>query len=812
MNCRKTFCTITALMLFAGLTPVLAQNPSMGHYYNGYYYQSADGSFSTGKFEQLDQILPTPNTYRTASGAPGHQYWQQRADYIINAELNDENQRITASETITYTNNSPDVLTYLWVQLDQNHFAKTSDTYSTATGSIQQGGGRFGTSSIDAMKRLMFPETFDGGYKITAVKDGLGKPLKYTINKTMMRIELPVPLRQGQQFSFAIDWNFNIVPSSTNARSSREFFQKDGNYLYEIAQWFPRMAVYSDYQGWLHKQFLGGGEFTLPFGNYKVNLTVPADHIVAATGTLQNPDAVLTPEQRERFKKATNSADAPVMIVTLDEAKKNEGKSERSKQKKTWSFVAENVRDFAFASSRKFQWDAMSVTIPETGKKVMAMSYYPKEGSPLWDQYSTRAVAHTLRVYSKFTIPYPYPVAISVNGPVGGMEYPMICFNGPRPEADGTYQPRVKYGLISVVIHEVGHNFFPMIINSDERQWAWMDEGLNSFTQYLAEVEWDRNYPARRGPARNMVDYMKADKNVQNPIMTNSEQVMQLGNNAYGKPATALNILRETVMGRELFDYAYKEYSRRWAFKHPTPADFFRTMEDASGVDLDWFWRGWFYGTDACDIALESVSRLTLDTQNPDVEMAKRKAEKAAEPPEIGKIRNAKDIAKTFVERDTAARDYYDKTDPFAIQPWDKERYERYMASLNDEEKKLLATGVHFYELSFRNLGGLVMPVILELNYEDGTKEVRRIPAEIWRLNNSKASKVVMAPKPVANFTLDPYLETADVDISNNSFPLSLPPSRFQVFKQQNQPAPNPIRLQKEFEERAKAGTSKGTK
>ncbi len=796
----------SALLLAAGT--LFAQGGANG-YQNGYYYQSPDGKFSTGKFEQLEQILPTPNTYRTASGAPGHQYWQQRADYVINAELNDDNQSITGSETITYINNSPDMLTYIWVQLDQNHFAKSSDTYATQTGKIQQGGGRFGGGTIDAVKRMVFEETFDGGFKIGTVKDALGKALKYTINKTMMRIDLPAPLRAGQPFVFSIDWSFNIVPNSTGARSSREFFPKDGNYLYEVAQWFPRMAVYSDYQGWVHKQFLGGGEFTLPFGNYKVNITVPADHVVAATGTITNPEIVLTAEQRTRLKKA-ETAEAPVMIITMDEAKKNETKSDRSKQKKTWSFSAENVRDFAFASSRKFQWDAMGVVVE--GKRIMAMSMYPKEGSPLWDQYSTRAVAHTLRTYSKYSIAYPYPVAFSINGPVGGMEYPMICFNGPRPETDGTYSTRTKFGLISVVIHEVGHNFFPMIINSDERQWTWMDEGLNSFCEFLSEMEWDRNYPARRGPARNMVDYMKADKALQNPIMTNSEQVLQLGNNAYGKPATALNILRETVMGRELFDYSFKEYARRWAFKHPTPADFFRTMEDASGVDLDWFWRGWFYGTDNCDIALESVTHLTVDTQNPEVEMPKKKADEEAEPLNLTELRNKKDIAKSYVEQDTAALDYYNRTNPFAVQPWDKEKFEKYYASLSDDEKKLVNGGLHFYELGFRNVGGLVMPVILELTYEDGTKEVRRYPAEIWRLNNSHADKVIMTQKPVANFALDPFLETADTDLSNNSFPLQLPPSRFQVFKQQNSGAPNPIRLQKEYEERAKAGNSKGTK
>jgi hypothetical protein len=777
---------------------------------NGYYYQSPDGNFSTGKFEQLEQILPTPNTYRTASGAPGHQYWQQKADYVISAELNDETQSITGSETITYSNNSPDVLNYLWLQMDQNNFAKGSDAFAARTGKLippqsQQQGG----TSTDAMKALTFEERFDAGFKIKSIKDASGKALKYTVVQTMMRVDLPAPLRPGQKYSFSVEWNFNIVNNELRPRSAHEFFPKDGNYIYEIAQWFPRMAVYCDNQGWQHKQFLGQGEFTLPFGDYKVSLTVPADHVLGATGVLQNPSAVLSAEQMSRLKRA-ETADAPVMVVTVDEARKSETRTERSKQKKTWIFEAENVRDFAWASSRKFAWDALGVVIPETGKRVMAMSYYPKEASPLWDVYSTRSVAHTLRVYSKFTVPYPYPVAISVNGPQGGMEYPMICYNGPRPEADGTYSARVKYALISVVIHEVGHNFFPMIINSDERQWSWMDEGLNSFVQYLAEQEWDRNYPSRRGAPRNMVDYMKSDRTFQNPIMTNSEQVLQLGNNAYGKPATALNILRETVLGRDLFDFAFREYSRRWAFKHPAPADLFRTMEDASGVDLDWFWRGWFYTTEACDIALEKVTHYTIDTQNPDVEAAKRKALEAEKPQDLSVLRNKKDVPQTYIERDTAAKDFYDRFDEFAPQPWDKEAFERYMTSLAPDEKALVNSGKHFYELDFRNIGGLVMPIVLQLSYQDGTKEIRRYPAEIWRQNNSRATKVVMASKPVASFMVDPYMETADVDMSNNSSALDAPPTRFQMFKRQTGGGENIMQLQREYQEKEKA--SKGTK
>ena len=567
---------LKSTLLAAGLAallalPAAAQNTNSG----------------TDKFAQLETLLPTPNAYRTASGAPGNDYWQQRADYNIRVRLDDEKQAISGDEDITYTNLSPDVLTYLWVQLDQNILDQNSITTATQVAEIQP---KMPFQALDYMQR----GEFDGGFKISEVKLKGGRALPYVINHTMMRVDLPTPLRPKQSVTFSVAWRYNINDQTKiNQRSGYEYFPEDKNYLYEIAQFYPRMAVYSDYQGWQNKQFLGNGEFALPFGDYRVSITAPADHVVGATGVLQNPNDVLSSAQRQRLAQAA-SAKNPVLIVSPQEAERAE--QSRAKGTKTWTYAAKNVRDFAWASSRKFIWDAMG--IKENGNNVLCMSYYPKEGNPLWGKYSTEVVAHTIKTYSKFTIPYAYPVAISVHGPVGGMEYPMLCFNGGRPEKDGTYSAERKYGMISVIIHEVGHNFFPMIVNSDERQWTWMDEGLNSFVQYLTEQEWERDYPSRRGEPAKIVDYMRTDKSLQTPIMTNSESVLQFGNNAYGKPAIGLNILRETIMGRELFDYAFKEYARRWAYKHPTPADFFRTMEDASAVDLDWFWRGWFYTTD----------------------------------------------------------------------------------------------------------------------------------------------------------------------------------------------------------------------
>jgi hypothetical protein len=736
---------------------------------------SAIAQTNEDKFKQLTEVLATPNTYRTASGAPGHQYWQQRADYDMRIKLDDTKQRIDGDETITYYNNSPDELTYIWLQLDQNMRAKESDTYKIRQSTMQD---RMSFSQITNMEPW-----FDGGFKIDHVRDAAGKNLPYTINNTMMRIDLPQALKPGAKFVFNIKWWYNINDRmKIGGRSGYEYFEDDGNFLYTIAQFFPRMVVYCDNQGWQHKQFLGSGEFTLNFGDYKVAITVPSDHVVSATGVLQNPKDVLTAEQRKRFDQAKNEFKEPVMIITEEEARENE--KSREKGMKTWVFHAENVRDFAFASSRKFIWDAMAVNV--NGKKPLAMSLYPKEGNPLWEQYSTKAVAQTLETYSKYTIDYPYPVAISIHTHRIGMEYPMICFNGGRPEPDGTYSDRTKYGMISVIIHEVGHNFFPMIINSDERQWTWMDEGLNTFCQYLTEKEWDRNYPVRRGPARYIAEYMGGDKSKISPIMTNSESIHQFGNNAYGKPATALNILRETIMGRELFDYAFKEYARRWAFRHPTPDDFFRTMEDASSVDLDWFWRGWFYTTDHCDMALETVKWYQIDTQNPEIEKPLARERQANEPEDVSRSRDQAFIPRTRLEADPTLHDHYTTVDPFEIIALDRAEYQKYLEALTPEEVALLESSKQFYEITVANKGGLVMPLIFKFEYVDGTEEVRKIPAEIWKLSPPTVTKVFITEKEVVQITLDPFLETADTDLSNNHWPARPQPTRFDLFKERN--------------------------
>ncbi len=752
----------------------------------------AQENTNQNKFRQLGQELPTPNTFRTASGAPGPDYYQVRADYDMDIRLDDTNTRIYGEETVTFYNNSPDPLDYLWMQLDQNRRAKDTDTDKISTSEITE------RTSMRSMKRMF--NDFDGGFKIEYVKDASGNDLPHFINKTMMRIDLPQTLQPGGQVTFKVKWWYNI--NNTNemgGRSGYEPFEVDGNNVYVIAQFFPRMCSYNDVEGWQNKQFLGRGEFTLIFGNYNVNLTVPEDHLVAASGELLNPKKVLSKEQRERWDEAMKSYVQPVTIATKDEA--DERIKERATKEKTWTFYAENVRDFAFASSRRFIWDAMGVPMSD-GRTVMAQSMWIKEGDCLWSKYSTKAVAHTIKWYSHYTFDYPYPVAWSIDGSMG-MEYPMICFNYGRCESDGTYTQRMKYGHIGVIIHEVGHNWFPMIINSDERQWTWMDEGLNTFVQYLTQVQWEENYPLRRGPADRITRYMGGDKSRISPIMTNSESIFQFGSNAYAKPATALNILRETVMGRELFDHAFKTYANRWKFKSPTPADFFRTMEDASAVDLDWFWRGWFFTNDHVDLSLNSFQAYALDSQNPEVESEIAKEKRSNAPENISTIRNREEIKEYYADQDTTIKDFYSDYDPLDVNILDIEEYELFSSRLDEDEKDILSSGKYFNQIEFENKGGLPMPVIFEFTYEDSSTEVFRIPAEIWRFDQTTIKKVIPTDKKVVSVTLDPFLEIADVDTSNNHFPPKLEVDRFDLFKQRSS-GENPMQRAKRAEERKK--------
>ncbi|MGB7393439.1 MAG: M1 family metallopeptidase [Pricia sp.] len=735
------------------------------------------GHYNQSKFKQLYEEFATPNTYRSASGAPGPDYYQQQADYVMDIELDDKNAKIFGEETITYTNNSPDDLEYLWVQLDQNVRAKTSK-------SPLRNGGEVPLAERPAeFARKYMGEPFDGGFNIDYVQDADGKALPYTTNMTMMRIDLPQSLKSGEQFSFSIKWNYNIPEHTVDrARSGFEYFPEDGNRAYVIAQFFPRMAVYSDVEGWQNHQFWGSGEFALPFGNYEVNITVPADHILDGTGELQNREDVFSDEMMARYEEAKKSYDKPVLIVTQKEAEKAEKKF--SEKKKTWKFKAENVRDYAFASSRKWIWDMQAVKMGD--RDVMAVSMYPKEGNPLWEEYSTKAVAHTLRSYSDHTFEYPYHKAISVHARNQGMEYPMICWNYGRPDEKGNYTDRVKYGMISVIIHEIGHNYFPMIVNSDERQWGWMDEGLNTFMQYMAEQEFgeafpeaiapNENYPSRRGDPAKIVPYMSGDQSTISPIMSNPENVYQLGPNAYGKPATALNILRETVMGRELFDHAFKTYSHRWMFKHPTPEDFFRTMEDASAVDLDWYWRGWFYTTDYVDIGVKNIKKFYVsDKPTPRMQeyMAARNVSK-------------EDLPNLVYLAEEGAEDVDPNLKGKSPSETSKSLKEFMMDNMTADERAKVKEPKYFYEVTYEKPGGLPMPLIVEYTYADGTTENITYPPEIWRKSDKEVSVVLSSQQELTGVVVDPKAETADIDTSNNSWPKKEGESDFDQMKKES--------------------------
>ena len=715
------------------------------------------GHKNDNKFKQLYEEFSTPNRYRTASGSPGKDYYQQKVDYTMNIILDDENSKLYGDENINYKNNSPDELSYLWIQLDQNIRGDYNmEDMKTSSGIPEM-------SSIDSFVEEFTSEKFVGGFNIEKVLDENGRPLRFTINKTMMRVDLPNPIKSGQEFNFSIKWWYKInnhVPSRD--RSGYEYFSEDDNRAYVIAQFFPRLAVYNDIEGWQNYQFWGNGEFALNFGDYDVKITVPDDHIMEATGELQNPKEVLLKSELQRYKKAANSFDKPVIIVSEEEVREKEKR--KSNGKSTWHFVAKNVRDFAFASSRKFIWDMMAVKIG--GKNIIASSLYPKEGNPLWEEYSTRVVAHTLKVYSKYTFDYPYPKAVSVHSKNQGMEYPMICWNYGRPNEDGSYSDRTKYAMISVIIHEVGHNFFPMIVNSDERQWGWMDEGLDSFVQYLAEQEFEEDYPSRRGDPSKIVRYMSGDQDFISPIMSNPENVFQLGPNAYSKPATALNILRETIMGPELFDFSFKTYAKRWKFKHPTPEDFFRTMEDASAVDLDWFWRGWFYSTDVVDIGVKSVDKYVI-SDKPSKEIDSILAKYGM---------TANDLNPTvFMQKNTKEFKESSEMESDSISS-----FEALETSLGDGKK----LPKHFYEIQFEKPGGLVMPIIVDYIYEDGTKERIEYPVQIWRKNDSIVKRVITSDKKLIGVELDPDAETADINLNNNSWPVKKNISDFDKFKE----------------------------
>ena len=784
---KPTLLTLTTL-LFA--LPVWGQAPG----------EESPGSGAQA-FAQLEQLLPSPNSVRAASGAPGHAYWQQQVDYAIDATLDETARQINATATITYTNNSPDALSYLWLQLDQNRFRPDSLDRRSRTQSTDR-------VSLQDLRDHQSMTDNRYGYQNLLVTDQNGEPLPLTIIDTMGRLDLPAALAPGDAFSFGVSWRFNITEEAAiGGRSGYEIFEDNNTQIFFLAQWFPRLAAYTDYMGWQNKAFLGRGEFTLEFGDYDVSLTVPGNHVISATGVLVNPEQVLTKTQQQRLQAVSD--DAPRFIITPEEAAANE--KTQSKTTKTWRFSAANIRDFAWSSSSKFIWDAMIHRQPGASQEtVLAMSFYPNEAEPVWSKYSTQAVVHTMDVYSRFSFDYPYPVAQSVNTwESGGMEYPMITFNGYRPDPpkanaqesgdaenagalareQRAYSRRIKYGLIGVIIHEIGHIYFPMIVNSDERQWTWMDEGLNTFLEYVAELEWEEDYPAFRNDT-NVLDYIPSYMTSKNqvPVMTQSDSILQFGPNAYVKPAAALTVLRETVMGRELFDFAFREYAQRWKFKRPTPADFFRTMEDASAVDLDWFWRAWFYGIDHVDIAITDVRAYTLKSNDPDIDFpADRLEEQRNKPSPISIERNRAEGIVPREDRFEELKDLYSESDRFTVTNKDRNEAAKAYNKLEPWEQRALDRAVTeqsiYYFVDIENKGGVPSPVPLTIFYRDGTQRELMLPAEIWRRDATKVTYRLIESRPIEAIETDIKHQTADADIGNNRFPPTIETSRVEAYK-----------------------------
>lgn len=546
----------------------------------------------TGKFNNLDAFNPmfnyqTSTAYRSASGNPGPMYWQNSADYKINATLDEANNRVFGDVQITYTNNSPDQLSFIWLQLDQNQFNDNSRGGKTTP--VQQ--GRYGNKG------------FMGGYEIKNVKaekKGAAKKGKanqtsvysaHIIDDTRMQVRLSEPVNKGEKVVITLEFGFDI-PAYGSDRMGKLTTQN--GIVYELAQWYPRVCVYDDVEGWNVLPYLGAGEFYLEYGDFEYNVTVPFDHIVAGSGELINPSEVLTKKQIERLAAAAKS-EKTVMIRTAEEIKDPASRPKTSGML-TWKFKCNNSRDVAFTSSRSFIWDASAINLP-SGKPCLAQSVYPVEsaGNDAWGR-STEYVKGCIEFYSSYLYEYPYPVATNVAGIVGGMEYPGIVFCSSRSKGAG---------LWGVTDHEFGHIWFPMIVGSDERKFPWMDEGFNTFINGLSTKHFNNGEYYRKGNAQQLAPFFHRGT----PIMTRPDVVAasELGTLAYRKPGYGLTMLREVVLGEDRFDYALREYIKRWAFKHPTPFDFFHTIEDAGGEDLGWFWKSWIYNDWKIDQGVKEV-------------------------------------------------------------------------------------------------------------------------------------------------------------------------------------------------------------
>jgi len=624
-------------------------------------YRRAGGSDGDNVFKQINWA--SPNMMRSGTGYPGPDYWQQQADYTIQAHLEPDEGTVGASMSVVYTNNSPDTLDYIWVSLDQNLFRTDSiGTLSRTPGSVMK----------------MLEDDFDGGFKIHSLQSE-GDDLEIKPYDTVGRIDLPHPLQPGEKLRFSMDFDFKIPPHLRRMGSEKV----DQGEIFEIAQWFPQVCKYDDVHGWNTLPYIGTGEFYTDFGNYDVSITVPRTFIVAGSGKLANPGEVLTQDQQSRLGEAMQSDD-PIWIIEPD-AVGTEDARPGIADEFTWHFKNEHARTFAWAASDAFIWDACKADVnTEDGQShtVLCQSFYPKEATA-WDHTdkdggSSRVIKHSIEFYSDFLFPYAYPVMSNINGPEGGMEYPGIVFCGARTSSRG---------LFGVTDHEIGHNWFPMVVNSDERRYMWQDEGFNTFINMYSRANfYDKEVNIKRAVMQTMA---MSDVPNNQPIMTSPDRMWPrwVGGLNYRKTGYGLYLLREFILGPDRFDQAFHGYTSHWAFKSPQPADFFRAMENGAGMDLNWFWRGWF------------LEPATLDQR-------------------IAGVKHVEDGAIVVLD----------------------------------------------------NLGDMVMPVRMEIDYDDGSSEIVDLPVEIWAQTSRWRAGIKTHGRMISKITLDPDKILPDTDRDNNTW------------------------------------------
>lgn len=695
-------------------------------------------------FSPLGSLVDPPSATRGADGRPTSTYWQQHIAYDIDATLDVERRVINAQAELRYTNNAPQALDAIWFEISPEATTKDAIAHRSATINVD-------SASVRDLRGLREQEERGGGLVVSSVADSEDRPLAFEARGTQLRVALPRPLASGQTVRIKLAWRVALVDLDRKGGRTGYMLLSSGDPIFHIAQWYPQPVAFTDYGGWRNVPFVDHGEFAPELGDYNVSLTLPAGQLVAATGVLTNEADVLTGVERTRLARLRQGK--VTEIVTAAEA----ATKRRSSETRTWRFAARNVRDFALAASLRYRWDA---TLAGTSA-VRAMTFYPSEASALWRPLALPAIGHALDVYGRMTFDYPYPVVQAAFGPNDGMEHTMLAFSRYPPDGpNGTYSRERKRDFLWVLTHEVGHNWFPLIVNSDERAWTWMDEGLTSYLETLATLEWSGDYTTRP----NLPAMLGAEREAtgRQPPMTPANAVVDLFPTQYHRPAAALQVLRELVLGRETFDRAFRAYARAWMFKRPTPGDFFRTINQESGADLDWFWRAWFFSTDHVDLSLERVAALRLVAVPADAIPAPADA---TPPANLTVLRNAAEGRRLMVEQVPRLADAYDRIPERTLAGATPSAH-----AVVDVQRTLdaLGQGGVFYELDIRNRGGVVSPVPIRIDYRDGTSERYVVPVELWFGDTKRAQHILWRAKSIRSVTLDPDAATGDVDRGNN--------------------------------------------